>query len=332
MKEKTKHLLCLTPVRNEGWILDKFLKAASIWADTIIIADQNSNDNSKEIAKRFDKVILIDNNGEQYGENERQDLLIKEARKIKGDNILIALDADEFLTLNDKSLKELEVIKQLKRGTIIKFKWNNVKLKDVTYWEASDKMPFGFVDDGTEHIGQKIHSPRVPIPENAPVYYPKHLEIMHYQYADWERMKSKHRWYQCWEVINNSGKSSIDIYRQYHHMYSIPRRMLDKIPENWFYFYDRVGIDLKKIESKKHYWWDKEILKLLDKYGTSKFSRVDIWDRDWIRGDVVYKDPRDKLDILENVYLKSTQPFINCKILGPLIYLTDVVIKKLFGI
>lgn len=34
----------LTPVRNEVWILDRFLKAASFWADHIIIADQMSTD------------------------------------------------------------------------------------------------------------------------------------------------------------------------------------------------------------------------------------------------------------------------------------------------
>jgi len=36
-------LICMTPVRNEAWILHAFLKATSLWADHIIIADQNSN-------------------------------------------------------------------------------------------------------------------------------------------------------------------------------------------------------------------------------------------------------------------------------------------------
>ena len=55
-------LICLTPVLNEAWILDRFLKCASIWADHIIISDQGSTDGSVEIAKQYKKVIFIDNN------------------------------------------------------------------------------------------------------------------------------------------------------------------------------------------------------------------------------------------------------------------------------
>ena len=54
-------IICLTPVLNEAWILDRFLKCASLWADHIIIADQGSTDGSVEIAKRYEKVIFIDN-------------------------------------------------------------------------------------------------------------------------------------------------------------------------------------------------------------------------------------------------------------------------------
>ena len=35
-------IICLTPVKNEGWILERFLKCTSLWADYIIIADQSS--------------------------------------------------------------------------------------------------------------------------------------------------------------------------------------------------------------------------------------------------------------------------------------------------
>ncbi len=42
-------LICLTPIRNEAWILERFLQCASLWADYIIIGDQNSDDGSREI-------------------------------------------------------------------------------------------------------------------------------------------------------------------------------------------------------------------------------------------------------------------------------------------
>ena len=60
-------LVVLTPVRNEAWILPAFLKATSLWADYIIIADQMSTDGSRDIYPQFEKVIVVDNtNNEMY--------------------------------------------------------------------------------------------------------------------------------------------------------------------------------------------------------------------------------------------------------------------------
>jgi len=81
-------IICLTPVKNESWILEKFLKCASLWADHIIVADQNSQDNSREIAAKFPKVHII-NNPSQFHEGERQALLLREARKIEGPKLLM---------------------------------------------------------------------------------------------------------------------------------------------------------------------------------------------------------------------------------------------------
>lgn len=49
---------CLTPVKNEACILERFLYAASLWADHIIVADQMSTDESREIAKKIQRLYL----------------------------------------------------------------------------------------------------------------------------------------------------------------------------------------------------------------------------------------------------------------------------------
>ena len=54
-------IICLVPVKNEAWILDRCLATASTWADVIIVADQMSTDNSREIALKYPKVQLIEN-------------------------------------------------------------------------------------------------------------------------------------------------------------------------------------------------------------------------------------------------------------------------------
>lgn len=91
-----RKIVVLTPVRNEKWVLDCFLLAASQFADHIIILDQMSVDGSREIARRYEKVILIDNPSEDFNERERQEMLLREARKLGENNVLIALDADEI--------------------------------------------------------------------------------------------------------------------------------------------------------------------------------------------------------------------------------------------
>ena len=58
-------IIVITPVRNEAWVLRAFLEATSLWADYIIIADQMSTDGSREIAKKYPKVVLIDNDNKE---------------------------------------------------------------------------------------------------------------------------------------------------------------------------------------------------------------------------------------------------------------------------
>lgn len=308
-------IICLTPVKNEAWILKKFLVTTSLWADHIIIADQNSTDGSIEIAQAFPKVILIRNTSKYFNEPERQKMLINEARKIEGDNILIALDADEILTADSINNPEWNIIKELDKGTVISFVWANLlPLKNI-YWTAPNKMQFGFVDDGSVHAGTVIHSTRIPVPQDKKEYYPVNIKVMHFQYANWERMKSKHRWYQCWELINSPKRSIIGIYRQYHHMYAIKKSQFKNIPNEWFSEYKKMSLDFSDMAVEKFYYWDYEVISLFKKYGLSFFSRIDIWDIDWNEVIVednnikknIFQDPRNIYDKLILRWLAKTQ-------------------------
>ena len=116
-------LICMTPVRNEAWVLHAFLKATSLWADYIIIADQMSIDGSREIALSYPKVILIENNNPDFNEAERQKLLIDKAREIKGDKILFGLDADEIFSANFQETEDWNKILTSKPGDVFWFKW-----------------------------------------------------------------------------------------------------------------------------------------------------------------------------------------------------------------
>ncbi|MBQ5533121.1 MAG: glycosyltransferase family 2 protein, partial [Bacteroidales bacterium] len=54
-------IIVMTPVRNEAWVLRAFLETTSLWADYIVVADQLSDDGSRELLSRYPKVVLIDN-------------------------------------------------------------------------------------------------------------------------------------------------------------------------------------------------------------------------------------------------------------------------------
>ena len=71
------------------------------------------------------------------------------------------------------------------------------------------------MDNGCDFTGWRIHSPRVPQPENAPVIDLDEIVVLHFQYVAWERMIAKHRWYQAWEHLKHQQKGPLEIFREY---------------------------------------------------------------------------------------------------------------------
>lgn len=329
-------VICLTPTKNEAWLLERFLDSASIWADHIIIADQISTDGSREIAQKFPKVILIDNNSDQFNEPERQKLLIARARKIEGQRLLIALDADEMFSPEIFTSNEWIKVLNAQPGTIINFQWANLCPDFKRMW-YSDYFPLGYMDDGSEHgENEKIHTARIPIPKNHPVLHVLEIKVMHLQYTNWERMESKHRWYQCYERITYPTKSAVDIFRMYNHMYTSGKH-LEPIPMTWFTEYSKLGIELPIFKKNNKIWFDKKVLDLFDEYGISAFRKLRIWDTDWGKtakewnriDSHRFKDPRTLSDKMIQWWLFITQPiYKNRSILGRLARKIDKMISQ----
>ncbi len=303
--------ICLTPARNEAWILETFIKYNSLWADYIIILDQMSTDQTKEVCDRYDHVIRIENNSLIFNEDERQIRLIEEARKIEAEKrIIIALDADEVLSSNVTLSQEWETIKQLPEGTVLKFPWFNVDENKKEGWFTESPVAFGFVDDGSAHLPQKIHSTRVPVPPHASFYCTKEIVNLHFQYIDPERNRKKQRWYMCWEHINFPDKHPIDIYRQYNKHYASSIVHQSIIKREWLYNFEEEGRAILNCKAPDRMWWDEEILDMFENYGTERFKKIDIWDCDWNRiseKDRAIIDPRSPLDKVILYWLKVTQ-------------------------
>lgn len=285
MSEKIK-LICITPVKNESWMLEKFLTATSLWADHIIIADQKSTDNSLEIASKFDKVTIVKNEN-SYNEFERTKILLEAARKVDGKKIIFALDADEIFTANFQDSPEWETIHKLNEGTVILFDRININAEQDKYF-GKLKMVFGLVDDGISTIESTsqaiIHNIRLPWPKNADYYYFKEIKVIHFDYVIPERTISKLIWYQCFEKIkfNHSDNYLLEKYKTFDSI----DEFLSTFPlidtkQEWFEGYKNKKIDLTSLK-KTFLWWDNEVLEMIDQHGIEKFRNLDVNRINWM--------------------------------------------------
>lgn len=315
-------------MKNEAWILPLFLQSASIWADHIIIADQKSTDNSKEIALKYPKVIVIDNDSTDLDEDHRDRMLVEKARETVGTNgILFKLDADEIFTPNFYS-NDWDSIKRSEEGSVWTFRWIQINENLSSYWEIPRKTVYGaFVDDGRDytshgliHIRDMFRSDKNFIAEN--------IFLLHFQFTDLRRMQIKQRWYQCFERINFPNKSAIIIYRMYHWMYN-PNFKYKKIPNEWIEEYKNYKVNLFDYKIENHYWWEDKIKEYFSMYTPQYFRRIETYNP----GELWHAEGKTITDKLLLSYLNFTTTTFNKKD-GALFYIVNTIDRlliRLFG-
>ncbi len=310
-------LICMTPIRNEAWILHAFLKATSLWADYIIIADQMSTDGSREIALSYPKVILIDNNNSNYDEASRQKLLIDRARQIEGDKILFGLDADEIFSANFTETNDWQKILNSKPGDVFWFKWAEICPDQKSYWESEKTFyPWMFHDDGLEPHGnyvRNMHSMRIPYPiDEKQMFYVKDFRVLHLAYLNTNRVDAKRRFYKFvdWSLNN---RSIIKLSRSYAQkktdpVYPLTTRLIDFDNKFNFGLFDNVDISSKK------FWFDTYIVERLINYPKTQLNQLDIWEKDFI---INYQlsDSRNLIIRAIHCYLRYTHTYKENKII-----------------
>ena len=274
-------VVCVTPIKNEEWILDRFLRCAAQWADHIIVLDQCSTDRSREIAAEHRKVRLIVDDDPRYDEPRRQRKLIEAARQIPGRRLIMALDADEVLSADTLSSPAWAAALCSAPGTVVRLRWANLLPGCQRAWIPPTPIPFGFVDDGRDHSGTVIHNARLPANPGQPSIVLEDHVVLHYQYTAWSRMKSKQRWYQCWERLHQPHKRPIQVYRQYHFMDAIPSDLVQRVVPAWFDMYEAAGIDMAAVSEQRWYPWDEDVLDWIIEHGPETFARLNVWAPDY---------------------------------------------------
>jgi len=307
--------ICVTPVRNEAWIIDRFLAAARSWATDVIVADQGSTDGTLQRLQGTPGVTTVINDSPVFDEQHRQQLLLTHARRVPGRRVLIGLDADEALSANSVESSEWERIEKATPGTILRFRWVNILPGFEKAWIPPHRISCGFVDDGACHEGKRIHSPRVPNPPGAPVIDLDEIVVLHFQYVSWERMLSKQRWYQAWEWTQHRQKGALAVFREYNHMFgSWDSSEIHPVQPQWLEGYDAAGIGYRNLVKETVTWWDRAIVDILREQGPRALRKIAIWDQDWNavattigRDDIDFSDPRSFGERLAHRVLKLTQ-------------------------
>jgi hypothetical protein len=308
-------VICLTPVRNEAWILERFLLCASQWADHILLADDRSEDASAAIARRFPKVRWIAPGIPMADEGARRRLLLDEARQIAGPRLLLALDADEVLSAGAWKTAEWAAMLAAAPGTGFRFRMRNLRPDLESSWDEPCEGLWAFRDDGSPFRGEVLHSRRLPLPAAQSVAALAEIEVLHYQFTDWARMRSKHRWYQCLERLLRPERRPLEVYRQYHHMDAVSRGALRAVRREWLAGYEDLGIEMRRAQDAPPYWFDREVVAMIDHHGAAHFRRQAVWSVDWASlaerfgygPRERFRDPRTRREKAIHSWLRLTQ-------------------------
>lgn len=320
-------LICLTPVLNEAWILPAFLRATSLWADYIIIADQMSTDGSRDIYKQFEKVIVIDNPREEMHQARTRKLLFDEAAKIKGDKILFTLDADEFLSGDFINTESWKTILNSVPNDVFLFRWMNLheNVEQYTTWQhyywavhMSENTLEGQFPDNF------IHEWRLPWPKNVNNEFKiDDISFIHFARVNYKRQNNKERFYQISTISKMKDYSGVGFYRQYH---PIKDEEYFNLPENVYDFYKKNNINLFNYinldDIGNHYTTN--VVNYISEFGIGKFAKLDVWDKDFLINNNL-KDPRKWYHKLLHLYLRKTNKWQKSFI----VRIADKVIKRI---
>ena len=325
-------LICMTATRNYAWVTSAFLKANSLWADYIIIADQHSTDGTREMALQYPNVILLDNDNLNYSETERSVMLINRARQIEGDKILFCLAIDEVLSANYFETKDWQKIVHSGPGDVFFFYWANLCPDTKHYFTSNDSqnkptfMARMFHDDGItpyDNEGLDMHTHCIPYPkdEKDHVFYIDDFTILHFGDFNEKWNIAKQRFYQFVDFDKNN-RNITSLSRMYNRWEG--DRHIQTLPQNWIYKKDIQGFDLfSEVDTKEQPFLDQYVLNFIKENGIKRYEKLDVWDHDFlVRYDIT--DPRPFWIKLIHFYFHKTIKISNIFIVRAL----DLILKK----
>lgn len=276
--------IVLLPIKNEGWILDYTLSVFDTFSDYIIVADQNSIDDSLKICDKHPKVKVIKNEAVGHS-NEIRWKLLDEARKIEGENLIFCLDADEIISLDTVEYIKKKCVKYGKGTCFSLFwiqTWKSIHTQRIdTVWNKNVK-PIAFFDDRKmDYVRTYVindHTSRVPTLDVSHSVETEHI-FLHLHFAAWNRATIKQAWYRCSELI---AKPHSEKYINYKYSNGDETADVLTIPMRPEWIKDLLLPD-ENIFETEDILRKKQILKWFETYGVVFFEGLYIWHIDEFR-------------------------------------------------
>ncbi|MEI8248963.1 MAG: glycosyltransferase [Candidatus Taylorbacteria bacterium] len=290
-------IIALIPIKNEAWILKTCLSSLKKYTDEIIVMDDNSTDESVNIAQSFGATIYKNdtNNVTYFSEYKVRERLLQIGRERQGTHFIF-LDADETFSSNIKPHELREKMKLLKPGGKIFLQWvplwktaKEFRQDDRGIFEKTFK-DFIFCDDNTSHHEYVyIGVGRTPGKNDDCTYIDsKDGVVLHFQFIAWKRNEYKQAWYKCSELINGQ-RTARRINATYQHLLTDKKAKKIKTPDNWI---DDILLPEKDDLDKSNTWYIESIRKIFDIHGIIFFEPLEIWHIDELRQMFIEKTGR----------------------------------------
>jgi hypothetical protein len=273
-------VIAMVPARNEAWIIGHSLAALSRFCDVVLVSDRQSDDDTREICRRFANVVVVAARPDARIREQRWQLL-DAARDYEGCNLLWATDADELVSPQLMTAFLDRRRDQLSPGTAIDPRfytlWNGpgTYRADLSYYRPYWAQ-LGFVDDRRadydRSLAAPLHEPRVPAPADAPRIEAADLPVLHLQWMIPNRNQLKQAWYRCREWLDG-GKTAAAINDFYAITMPARRVRTAPVPPEWVRdvtFPDQSGDGVPS-------WHERELRAWFDGYGIEHFEPLEIW-------------------------------------------------------
>jgi glycosyltransferase involved in cell wall biosynthesis len=286
-------IIGLVPVLNEAWVLRDALACLSAFCDVVIVSDQQSDDDSREICRAFPKVVLLESSSRQICTVARWTLL-DAARDYDGCNLLWCTDADELVS-PPMARAAIERRADLVPGTVIECQylhlWGGFDRYRVNSWKYGPHLkPLAVLDDRRLDYDrsrpQSIHEPRVPNQGARGTETFDELHVLHLQWLLERRMQMRQAWYRCHELMD--GRAAATINENYALTLPDAGVRTAPLPAEW-----TEGLTFPDLAvDQQASWTERDVVSWLDERGVDYFEPLEIWHIPRLREEFVRRTGR----------------------------------------